>query len=772
MKKIIFFIILLLPFISRSQEVQRIIVDSSLAIPADTNSLHITVPPGRAGMLAYVISGTDTVLCLWNGSYWVPYQTANYVNKKIDTGINGTINYIPKFTGSHTIGNSLLFDTGSAIGLNTLTPSYNLDVIGTSRARDGVFMGNNARIYKISDDTTGTHPAFKVGTQSSSPFFGYSLADENGGGMFADTTATGRGEHWGNIDITFAGNIESTNAEVSLNAQNVDGTQQMQFEAGYQIADVNYGQLGGSIERWWGPTSTFPYEQDFYSDSLMFQAIPGGTRQMILSESRTDYMNLFTNGIQAAYYKGGSVAERTMMDSSDMTFNRNPLTATNFTSAGYGWQFHHSKGTAGADSLNLELYNPDGTLNNTDVIKFISNNGITINSNLTDVLSVNALINFQPNGNTSLGGYFGYSNSQAGMDLHNNASGKDFLMNDNGTSQIYATTFTIRSIASIVGFVPGTPTDSFYVKHGSNIGTLASTAFSPIADSSQWTAITAGTFYNKDSALIQTTYQSNIIPVSTSLSAETRTAQTTPAAGISFTGLSSADEMDNAAKLTTDSSKDHFAGFISQFTNFDSTGTEFVGQSAAFIPLVRYFGSANYTNGAAIKIPYPYTFSNGRFKSFTGILNSYAAIDLQAPTSNPVTPEAVYGILQQSTDTNKLAGIIKFPAYYQNDTTVTANTTMTVQFGIWAGNTTAGSFTLTLPAIVQSLAFNNNHKATIEFTIVNIGTTSLNTLTIVPNGADPAALINSASTFVLNSITKTVHGVKIFTDGVNWWTTD
>lgn len=43
----------------------------------------------------------------------------------------GTTNYLPKFTGTSTIGNSLIYDNGTNVGIGTASPSYKLDVNGT-----------------------------------------------------------------------------------------------------------------------------------------------------------------------------------------------------------------------------------------------------------------------------------------------------------------------------------------------------------------------------------------------------------------------------------------------------------------------------------------------------------------------------------------------------------------------------------------------------------------------------------------------------------------
>jgi len=46
---------------------------------------------------------------------------------------SGTANYLSKFTGSTALGNSLIYDDGTFVGIGTATPSYKLDVNGTGR---------------------------------------------------------------------------------------------------------------------------------------------------------------------------------------------------------------------------------------------------------------------------------------------------------------------------------------------------------------------------------------------------------------------------------------------------------------------------------------------------------------------------------------------------------------------------------------------------------------------------------------------------------------
>jgi len=53
---------------------------------------------------------------------------------------SGTTSYVPKFTGASTIGNSLIWDNGTNVGIGNTNTSYTLDVTGTGR-----FSGGNLR---------------------------------------------------------------------------------------------------------------------------------------------------------------------------------------------------------------------------------------------------------------------------------------------------------------------------------------------------------------------------------------------------------------------------------------------------------------------------------------------------------------------------------------------------------------------------------------------------------------------------------------------------
>jgi hypothetical protein len=72
-----------------------------------------------------------------NSGLWVPSSSGNFTSLSVNgTGVisssGGTTNYISKFTSSSTIGNSLIFDNGTNVGIGTATPQSKVHITDTN----------------------------------------------------------------------------------------------------------------------------------------------------------------------------------------------------------------------------------------------------------------------------------------------------------------------------------------------------------------------------------------------------------------------------------------------------------------------------------------------------------------------------------------------------------------------------------------------------------------------------------------------------------------
>ena len=94
--------------------------------------------------------GTKAVRINANGTLSVADTLANGISG------TGTTNYIPKFTSSSAIGNSIIYEGSSKIGIGTTSPATKLEV--SSSDLNNIFVTNP----DVSGATTGSGIGFKA----------------------------------------------------------------------------------------------------------------------------------------------------------------------------------------------------------------------------------------------------------------------------------------------------------------------------------------------------------------------------------------------------------------------------------------------------------------------------------------------------------------------------------------------------------------------------------------------------------------------------------
>jgi hypothetical protein len=107
-----------------------------------------------------------------SSSFFVGYNSVSNLNVRVSkanllsslgaiTG-TGTTNYLPKFTGASALGNSVIYDDGTNIGLGTSTPSQKLEIVGNILVRNTL---TNASFYLAQEgDNSSTLYQYNNGT--------------------------------------------------------------------------------------------------------------------------------------------------------------------------------------------------------------------------------------------------------------------------------------------------------------------------------------------------------------------------------------------------------------------------------------------------------------------------------------------------------------------------------------------------------------------------------------------------------------------------------
>ena len=130
---------------------------SPVTTSGDITLAIATATSGQNGLL----SSTD----------WTTFNNKQNALTNPITG-TGTTNYLPKFTGASALGNSLVYDNGTSVGIGTATPAYLLDVNGTARVSGAVEVIGDLRFNSSAADrkiffrgTAGTgDPNWTMGT--------------------------------------------------------------------------------------------------------------------------------------------------------------------------------------------------------------------------------------------------------------------------------------------------------------------------------------------------------------------------------------------------------------------------------------------------------------------------------------------------------------------------------------------------------------------------------------------------------------------------------
>lgn len=186
-----------------------------------------------------------------NGMPYVWTGTTYSSENSVSIGGSGTVNQLPKFVTTTTVGDSNIYDDGSNVGISNATPAYKLDVTGSIRA--------SANLYgAASDPITGAQTITNINADA---ITGGTLLlnrlqnSSNNDWILTSGNPAGSGQAtWLNpLSLTVGNALVASNALNSTNTTNVNITSYSVSGASYLLFANTTGNTSVYTNLTWAP---------------------------------------------------------------------------------------------------------------------------------------------------------------------------------------------------------------------------------------------------------------------------------------------------------------------------------------------------------------------------------------------------------------------------------------------------------------------------------------------------------------------------------------
>jgi hypothetical protein len=227
------------------------------------------------------IAATTTNITEGTNLYYTNTRVASYLTANSYNSGTGTTNYLPKFTGSTTIGNSQVFDDGTNIGINQAIPTRTLDILGASG------IGTVLKLQGASGTTTYLQLAYNGATNAQSGYIGYNSSSQMQ--FFTNDT----------LALTLASNQAATFSS-SVTAASITTQFITVNSASGQIGSFRSTNVNGGYITWESSTGTIAdigtTQQIFGAGGNDTFGINGrGARALTFGTNNTEGMRMFSS---------------------------------------------------------------------------------------------------------------------------------------------------------------------------------------------------------------------------------------------------------------------------------------------------------------------------------------------------------------------------------------------------------------------------------------------------------------------------------------------
>ena len=136
---------------------------TSVGLSSATSGVTIgSTPITTSGTITLAIAtASGSQQGLLSSTDWTTFNNKQSALTNPVTG-TGTTNYLPKFTGTSTIGNSVVYDDGTNIGIGTTTPLVKLHVNGTGTQYFRLSSSTNSTFQQMGATSGGTFLEYKT----------------------------------------------------------------------------------------------------------------------------------------------------------------------------------------------------------------------------------------------------------------------------------------------------------------------------------------------------------------------------------------------------------------------------------------------------------------------------------------------------------------------------------------------------------------------------------------------------------------------------------